>query len=250
MPRLAVLILTRNEEKNIAACIESASFADEIVIIDSGSTDDTERIAREMGARFVTHPMDDEGFAGQRNFALTQTEADWVLYLDADERLTPDLATEIKSVVAGGEEKIYLIERQNVVFGQLMKYGAHRPDWVPRLYPRTAIHWTGRVHEGIETTLSQARLRAPMRHYTYTTWHQYLEKFNRYTTLAAEEMAATNKSITRWSAAGHALFAFIRDYILRQGFRDGFLGLVMSLMSSFYRLIKYLKVINIRRENF
>lgn len=247
MPRLAVLILTRNEEKNIAACIESAAFADEIVVVDSGSTDGTERIAREMGARFVVHPMDDAGFAGQRNFALTVATAEWVLYLDADERLTAELAAEVRATVEAGEEKIYLIQRENVVFGQLMHYGTHRPDWVPRLYPRTAIHWTGRVHEGIETSLPEARLRAPMRHYTYTTWRQYLEKFNRYTTLAAESVAPTPKKVTRAGALGHAVFAFISDYILHQGFRDGFLGLVMSIMAANYRLMKYLKVINIRR---
>ena len=148
MSRLAILILTRNEEVHIEACMESASFADEIVVVDSGSTDRTQAIAESMGARFVTHPMGDDGFAGQRNFALTQTTADWVFYLDADERIEADAAEEIRRIVSEDLPAAYRVERKNIVFGQLMRHGGHRPDFVDRLYPRTAIRWRGKRRTG------------------------------------------------------------------------------------------------------
>ena len=110
MLRLAVLILTRNEEAHIEACIKSASFADEIVVIDSGSIDKTQAIAESMGAKFITHPMGEDGFAGQRNFALTQTTADWVFYLDADERIQEEAAREIRRIVSDDNPAVYQVE--------------------------------------------------------------------------------------------------------------------------------------------
>lgn len=186
MLRLAVLIFTRNEEAHIEACIKSASFADEIVVIDSGSIDKTQAIAESMGAKFTAHPMGDDGFAGQRNFALTQTTADWVFYLDADERIQEEAAREIRRIVSDGNPAAYQVERKNIVFGKMMHHGGHRPDFVYRLYPRTAIHWQGKVHEGIETYLPRKTLHNVLLHYTYTTWKQYFAKFNQYTSLAAQ----------------------------------------------------------------
>lgn len=247
MPRLAVLILTRNEEAHIEACIKSASFADEIVIVDSGSTDRTQAIAESLGAKFVTHPMGDEGFAGQRNFALAQTQADWVFYLDADERIQEEAAEEIRHIVSDGAEAAYRVERKNIVFGKMMYHGGHRPDFVYRLYPRTGIHWQGKVHEGIETDLPRKTLHNVLIHYTYTTWNQYFAKFNHYTSLAAQSMFERNKRVGKLGALGHASFTFIRDYLLRGGCLDGFMGLTMSVMASVYTFVKYLKLINLYR---
>lgn len=248
MPRLAVLILTRNEEKNIAACIESASFADEIVIIDSGSTDGTERIAREMGARFVTHPMDDEGFAGQRNFALTQTEAEWVLYLDADERVLPETAAEIAAIVAADSHVAGRVKRMNIVFGQMMRYGDHGPDFVTRLFPRANVTWTGVVHEAAETTLPVVTLKNPLHHYTYTDWTRYFEKFNQYTTLMAEKMHARGKRASFADIIFHPIFAWVRFYILKRGFLDGRQGFIFAATHYFYTMIKYVKLYYMERE--
>lgn len=247
MPSLAVLILTRNEEAHIEACIKSASFADEIVVIDSGSTDKTQVIVMSLGAKFVTHPMGDDGFAGQRNFALTQTTADWVFYLDADERIQEEAAREIRGIVSDGNPAAYQVERKNIVFGKMMHHGGHRPDFVYRLYPRTAIRWQGKVHEGIETDLPRKTLNNVLLHYTYTTWKQYFTKFNQYTSLAAQSMFERNKQVGKTGALGHAVFTFIRDYLLRAGFLDGFMGLTMSVMASVYTFVKYLKLINLYR---
>lgn len=247
MHKLAVLILTRNEEAHIEACIKSAFFADEIVVIDSGSTDKTQVIAESMGAKFILHPMGADGFAGQRNFALTQTTADWVFYLDADERIQEEAAREIRRIVSDGNPAAYQVERKNIVFGKMMHHGGHRPDFVYRLYPRTAIHWQGKVHEGIETDLPRKTLHNVLLHYTYTTWKQYFAKFNQYTSLAAQSMFARNKRVGTAGTLGHAGYTFIRDYLLRGGFLDGFMGLTMSVMASVYTFVKYLKLINLYR---
>ncbi|SFT66619.1 Glycosyltransferase involved in cell wall bisynthesis [Selenomonas sp. GACV-9] len=247
MPRLAVLILTKNEEANIEECIKSASFADEIVVIDSGSTDSTQAKAESLGARFVVHPMDDSGFAGQRNFAMTQTEADWVFFLDADERIVKDAAEKIKAIVAADTPTAYRVQRKNVIMGKMMQYGGHRPDYVARFYPRQSVKWHGRVHEGIETVLPIKELPGCLHHYTYTTWQQYFSKSNQYTSLSAQTMFANKKKASRMGVLSHAFFAFLKSYVLKQGFRDGYLGFVMSVLAANASMTKYLKLRNLYR---
>ena len=179
MATLAVVILTKNEEKNIQACIESASFADDILVVDSGSEDHTEELAVSAGARFISHPMGEDGFAGQRNFALQQIDTDWVFYLDADERITSEAAESIKKAVASEKNCVYNIKRYQIVFGQKMKYGGHGPDMSMRLYPREAVHWHGVVHEQAEFGNLEVRLLdGILEHYTYTEWNAYYIKFN------------------------------------------------------------------------
>ena len=125
--KIAILILTYNEESNIKDCIETAKFADEIIVIDSGSSDNTKAIAESMGAKFIYNEM--TGFAKQRNFALLQTKCEWVMYLDADERLTNDACDEIKKIVKEGTRAAYEILRMNIVFGKRVFYGGHSPDY-------------------------------------------------------------------------------------------------------------------------
>ena len=242
MAKVAVLILTYNEEKNIVDCIKSAAFADEIILIDSGSTDQTQSLAESLGARVIVHPMDEAGFAGQRNFALEETQAEWVFYLDADERLTPAAGEEIRSIVDKNESAAWEIKRMNIVLGQLMRHGAHRPDWSMRLYPRTAVKWEGVVHEAARIAVPQHRMQAVMQHYTYNDWDSYFQKFNRYTTMAADTLAKRGKTAGLTKVLLHPPFAFIKAYILKQGFRDGFLGFIMSVMAGFAVFVKYLKL--------
>lgn len=247
MSSLAILILTHNEEENIVPVVENAKkCTEEVIIIDSGSTDKTVALAKEHGAKVSFRAWTDD-FSAQRNFALNQTKADWVLYLDADERIQKEAAREIRRIVSDGNPAAYQVERKNIVFGKMMHHGGHRPDFVYRLYPRTAIHWQGKVHEGIETDLPRKTLHNVLLHYTYTTWNQYFAKFNQYTSLAAQSMFERNKRVGEAGALGHAVFTFIRDYLLRGGFLDGFMGLTMSVMASVYTFVKYLKLINLYR---
>lgn len=242
MSDLAVVILTKNEESNIEDCIKSVSFADEVLVIDSGSTDNTQAKAESLGAKFVMHPMNDEGFAGQRNFALSQTNAKWVFYLDADERLTKEAADEIRNIVASDKTGAYRIKRMNVLFGQLMKYGAHAPDWCVRLYPRKAINWVGMVHEHVETELPVQDLVGVMHHHTYNDWNNYFRKLSQYTDMMAEKMHENGKKASMLDLTVRPIYGFIRAYILKKGFMDGELGLVFSILHGYYTFLKYLKL--------
>lgn len=247
MNKLAVLILTYNEEKNIRSCVESVRFADEIIIIDSGSTDKTISIAKELGAKCVVHEMS-EGFAAQRNFALTQTTADWVLFLDADERITPALAQEIGEKIQEVTPYAYNILRRNIVFDQMVSYGGHSPDLSLRLYPKDAIQWQGIVHEQAVVTLPIQKLKHEMYHHTYTSWEKYFTKFNQYTTLMAKQMneqgkIASFKDILLRPAAG-----FIKFYLLKSGWRDGRIGFILAVFHGFYTMAKYVKLYYLQKE--
>lgn len=248
MAKVAVLILTYNEEKNIVDCIKSAAFADEIILIDSGSTDQTQSLAESLGARVVVHPMDEAGFAGQRNFALEETQAEWAFYLDADERLTPAAGEEIRSIVDKNESAAWEIKRMNIVFGQMMRYGGYSPDWSMRLYPRTAVHWQGAVHENAQLDLPIKQMQEVMHHYTCTDWNRYFVKLNQYTTLMAEKMRDDGKKSSMAAMLLHPPFAFIRVYILQRGFLEGRLGLILALLHGFYTLTKYVKLYYLQRE--
>ncbi|MGP1366921.1 MAG: glycosyltransferase family 2 protein [Schwartzia sp. (in: firmicutes)] len=246
MAKIAVIILTLNEERHIADCIRSAAFSDEVLLVDSGSTDETIPLARALGARVAQHPM--EGFAAQRNFALKETAVDWVFYLDADERLTPAAGEAIRRLAEGGERAAYEICRHNIVFGTPMHYGAHRPDWSLRLFPRDAVVWEGVVHERAVVSVPIRRMPGEMLHYTYDTWATYLTKFNRYTTLAAEKLFAEGRRANAVTLLFHPPFMFFKMYVLKLGFLDGFLGFAMSVMAGLSVFMKYLKLAELSRQ--
>lgn len=239
--RLAVIILTHNEEHHIEACIQSASFADEILVIDDMSTDRTAELAQSLGARVVTHPLAGD-FAGQRNFALTQTDADWVLYVDADERVNEGTEAELRRIMAADVRAVYEIKRINVVFGQRMCCGGHRPDYPRRFFPRDAVHWTGLVHERPVSGLPVRRLRTSLLHYTYTDWDRYFQKFNQYTTLMAARQYNDGKRASFLKVLLDPPFAFFRFYILQRGFLDGRLGFILGMFHGFYTMVKYVKL--------
>ncbi|MCR5757025.1 MAG: glycosyltransferase family 2 protein [Selenomonas sp.] len=248
MPKLAVIILTKNEEENIGEAIESAAFAEEVLVIDSGSTDRTQEIAEKHGAKFIVHPMGDEGFAGQRNFALLHTDADWVFYLDADERITSAAARDIYHAIHSTPVAAYRIKRINIVFGQPMKYGEHAPDWCVRLFPRESVQWEGVVHETPQTQLPIKAIAHFLHHYTYSDWEKYFEKFNQYTSLMAKRMLKKGKRASFGDILVHPFFAFVRFYFLRLGFMDGKQGLIFALNHYFYTMIKYVKLYYAQRE--
>ena len=243
--RIAVLILTYNEEKHIVDCIRSAAFADEIIVIDSGSNDATAELAKVNGARVVVHPM--EGFAAQRNFALEQTDAEWIFFLDADERPTEAAGKEIRDLVNRAEKCAYKSRRRNVVFGVPMHHGAHAPDWVVRLSPREAMHWEGLVHESAEISVPVKKMQEDMIHYTYDVWETYLSKFNRYTSLAAQKQYNVGKRASIGKLLLDPPFTFVKMFFLKAGFLDGFLGFAMSVMAGLSVFMKYMKLAELER---
>ena len=246
--KLAVIILTHNEERHIAACIERAAFADEILVIDDHSTDRTAELARAAGARVIARAIAGD-FAAQRNFALTQTDADWVLYVDADERVQPETEAEIARILAEDARAVYEIKRINVAFGRRMYYGGHRPDYSQRLYPRMAVHWVGRIHEHVVSDLPIRRMGGSLLHYTYTDWDRYLLKFNQYTTLMAEKRYADGKRASFLKILLDPPFAFFRDYILLRGFLDGRLGFILAMVHGFYTMVKYVKLYHMEAQS-
>lgn len=250
MASLAVIILTKNEEKNIVGCVESAMLTkpQQVLVVDSGSTDATVELAKRAGANVVTHAMDETGFAGQRNFALEQLSTDWVFYLDADERITPEAAKDIQAKVQANEAKYYDIKRINVLFGQHFRGGGFGPDYSQRLYPRKAVRWDGVVHENAICKLSMGTLKGVLDHYPYQSWDKYFEKFNRYTTLAADKLYENGKRASVADMLLHPLMGFIRFYLLKQGFREGKLGLILAVYHFFYTMTKYVKLYYRQKE--
>jgi glycosyltransferase involved in cell wall biosynthesis len=239
---LAAIILTYNEEQNIKDCIESVQFANEIVVIDSGSCDETVTIAKNCGAQVVVNPMGSDGFAGQRNLALAATDADWLLYVDADERMTREAAVEIKQILVEHKPCAWKIKRMNIVFGQMMQHGEHGPDYVVRLFPRNSVNWVGIVHEHPEFKLPVQYMKAVMHHYTYTNWNRYFIKFNQYTTMMADKMQERGKKAYLSDLIIRPWFAFFRFYILKLGFLDGKMGFVFAVFHGFYTFSKYVKL--------
>lgn len=237
---LTVIILTRNEKNNIEAGIQTAKFADEIIVVDSGSEDNTIELAEKAGAKVFLHPF--EGFAAQRNFGLQQVTTDWVMYLDADERITKEAARQIQKAVEYNEQCYYDIKRINFIFGQKQDHGAHRPDYPKRLFPTDSVTWEGVVHESPCVNLPKKRISDPLEHHTYSNWEMYFDKFNQYTTLMADKMQQEGKKAGLSDMTIRPLFAFFRAYVIWQGFRDGLLGFIMSVIHAQYTFTKYIKL--------
>lgn len=238
---LSVAIITLNEEANLPRTLESVRWADEIVVVDSGSTDATERIAREHGAKFIPH--DWPGFGAQKNFALRQCTGDWILALDADEEVSPELALEIQAVVsAPAEFEACTMPRRNLFLGKWLRHGGMYPDRKLRLV-RNGVAWFEErpVHEDIKFSGPTGELRGDLVHHAYPTVSEYLEHLQRYSTLAAQTVPRHGGL---WFAAQtlmnpYATFAY--NYFLRGGFLDGRAGFLYHACHSAYVSWKYAK---------
>lgn len=248
MAKLTVIILTKNEEQNIVDVVKNAKqVTDDVMVLDSGSTDKTCELAEELGARVVFRAWDND-FAAQRNYGLENTDADWVLYLDADERLNDELKDAILAVVKECQPIQYTIKRKSVAFGQEFNYGVLKPDRVARLFLKEHVRWVNKVHERPECKDPIRDLPGYARHYTYPNWHAYFNKFNQYTTIWAENAYENGKKTNFLAAFGHALGGLIQMGIFKLGVLDGWLGIVLSINHFFYTLIKYVKLIDLQRK--
>lgn len=249
MDKVTVVILTKNEEEHIADVIKNAqNLTDKVLIVDSGSTDKTVELAEQHKAKVVYRAWDND-FSAQRNFALKHAETEWVLYLDADERLNDDLIADIKKRLQDNKDEQYSIKRKSVAFGQEFNYGVLKPDFVPRLFKINSIIWEGKVHEKPVCKFPLKVLHGYIRHYTYRDWHQYFNKFNQYTTIWAENAYENNKKVTFLSAFLHGIFGFIQMAIFKKGILDGCLGLVLCINHFCYVMMKYVKLIDLQRKD-
>ena len=240
MPELSVIIITKNEAANIRACIESVAWADEIIVVDSGSNDGTVEICRELGAQVFVH--DWPGFGAQKNRALDYASRDWVLSLDADERVTSELQAEIISVLHDGHAAGYKIPRRSSFCGCFMRHSGWYPDYVLRLFRRGQGRFSDAlVHESVQLQGSVSRLQQPLLHYSYRDFDDVLSKLNNYSSASAAMLQRRGKKGGLAQAVLHGLWAFIRTYFLRAGFldgREGFMLAVMNAENSYYRYIK------------
>lgn len=249
MKKLAVLVLTKNEEKNIKPLVENLNgCADEIIIIDSGSTDNTVPLAESLGAKVAFRQWDND-FSAQRNFGLNQTTADYVLYIDADERLSPELLAEVKKVLESNEEKQYSFMRRIEAFNFNYKNGIFAPDEVTRFFPRDKVRWENKVHERAVCPLSKVKLSGYLEHYTYDSWQQWLDKAGHYTTIWAEDNFSKGKRTSKGAALAHGIYGLFRTYFIQLGFLDGWAGIYSSMQHCFYTMLKYWKLYELQQKN-
>ncbi len=242
VPKLTVTLVTRNEAANIAAALESIRWADEIVVVDSESTDDTVAIARRFTERVVVRPW--PGYVAQKNFAADQASHDWILSLDADERVSPELAHEIRALLSGAPTAAgYRIPRVTFHFGRWIRSTDWYPDYQLRLYDRRRAQWAGRhVHESVRANGPVVRLHGELQHYAYRDIAHHLQTMDRYTTLAARQMFEDGRRAGWIDILLVPRLTFFRNYILRGGFRDGMAGLVISAMNAYYVGLKFAKL--------
>ena len=242
MPKLSVTIITKNEAADIGAALASVAFADERIVIDSHSTDDTVAIARQHTDRVIVR--DWAGYVDQKNYAASQASHDWILSLDADERVTPALADEIAATLGGSPSyQGYRIPRVTWHLGRWIRTTDWYPDYQLRLYDRRSAQWSGQyVHESVRVRGSSGRLRHELQHYAYRDIADHLETMDRYTTFAARQMYESGRRAGFVQVAGHPPLAFLRNYVARGGFRDGVAGLTISAMNSYYVFLKFAKL--------
>lgn len=242
MSKLSVFLITRNEAQNIAACLESVSWADEIVVLDSGSSDETVAICRRYGAKVETS-AGWPGFGPQKNRAMDLASGDWLLSIDADERVTPELRAEIQQALTAPDADAYEMPRLSSYLGQPMRHGGWWPDHVTRLFRRGAARFNeAKVHESLQVRGRTGRLRNHLVHYSFRSVEQVIAKMDAYSTYAADGMAERGRSAGVASAVLHGLFAFLRTYVLRAGFLDGRLGFVLAVSNAEGAYYKYLKL--------
>ncbi len=246
---LSVIVLTRNEADNIADCIQSVRFADEILVVDDASTDATVAIAEKMGARIVRRNMQGN-WAEQRNFALTQATGDVVFFLDADERATPALAKEIQNQLQANKNQCLAFRRENHFSQGALTHGVLRPDRVLRIFPRQSGRYEGRVHEKLICQLPVVNLKNRLIHFPYRDWAHYWEKFDKYTENSAKKYLESGKSCSFWrDIIFRPLWAFIKIYFFNLGFLDGKLGWVFSVNHYCYTMNKYVRLYSLQKNN-
>jgi (heptosyl)LPS beta-1,4-glucosyltransferase len=240
--KLTVTVITRNESSNIAASLESVAWADEIIVVDSHSTDDTVAIARRMASRVEVR--DWPGYGAQKNYAATIASNDWILSIDADERVTSELATEIRGAISSGSSAAgYRIPRVAYYLGRWIRSTDWYPDYQLRLYDRRRAAWNERrVHESVVVNGPLGLLRHELEHFPYKSIAHHIQTIDRYTTLAAEDWLAGGRRANALQAVVHAKLAFLRNYVLKRGFRDGSAGLIVSALNSYYVFLKFAKL--------
>ncbi len=241
MEKISVTVITRNEEKNIERCLESLAWADEIIVLDAHSTDKTVEICRKYTNHVET--FDWHGYGKQKNLCADRASHRWVLNIDADEVVSPDCAKAIQRVLQGAPEfPVYRFPRKNLFAGKWVRFGGWYPDKICRLYDKSQVRFTETaVHERLTPDHPVGDISEPLIHYSFSGMEDYIDRQNRYSTLYAEDRKKAGW-VAGWShICLRPLFNFYKNFVLRQGFRDGFLGLFLASSMAFYTFLKYAK---------
>jgi glycosyltransferase involved in cell wall biosynthesis len=240
VPRLSAIIITRNEAANIVACLDSVAFCDEIIVVDGGSDDDTVALAQAKGAR--VSKRDWTGFGAQKNAALSLATGDWVLSIDADERVSEALAREIQAAVAKGDVDGYELPRLSSFLGREMRHSGWYPDYVPRLFQRGRARFSDDlVHERVICDGRVARLSGTLHHRPVVRLEDALRRADGYSTASAAMIVKSGRRVSFASGITHGLWTFFRTYVLQRGFldgREGFLLAVANAEGTYYRYMK------------
>ena len=243
---VSVAVITKNEEKNIADAMESLKDFGDIVVIDAFSKDRTVEVCRRFTDRVYQHEW--RGYAAQKQLAIDRTSNDWVLILDADERVTPELKAEIIDNITGNEFDGFYIPRKNFFLGKWMKHSGWWPDHTLRLFRKEVSCMQPRkVHEKVVVNGKVGYLQHPLEHFSYKSLSEFIKKMDSYSSLAADEMAKGKHSFLAFRMIFSPAFVFCKMYILRQGFMDGIHGLVLAILYSCYTFMKYAKLWEKRR---
>lgn len=241
--KISAIIITRNEERNIGECLASIPFVDEVIVVDSGSLDGTEAICRgDSRVRWFSEPW--KGFGPQKNSALDKAGNDWILSIDADERVSPELAGEIAALpLAGPGPDAYRIPRRSFFGKRWVRHGGWYPDHTIRLWRRGAGRFVDRsVHEVVKVDGAVGTLRSDLLHHTYMDTADFVERMNRYSTLGAVELRKKGARGSRFDLLFRPPFTFFRMYVLRRGFLDGALGFRLAVLYAMYTFLKYAKL--------
>ena len=247
MPKVTATIIALDEAEHIAAAIDSVSWADEIVVVDSGSTDGTADIARRRGACVSGRAW--TGYVDQKNHAASLASHDWIFSLDADERVTPELAAEIQTLLRSEPARRgYRVPRVTFHLGRWIRTTDFYPDYQARLYDRRAGRWRGDlVHESVQVEGGVDYLRGELQHYSFRDLADHVARVNHYSTLAARQLHARGDRATPVDLVAHPAAAFLRNYLLRRGFLDGSAGLLISIVNAYSVFLKFAKLWELER---
>ena len=242
MASISAIVITRNEQANIEACLRSLDWTDEIVVVDSGSSDKTVTLAKRITPKVFLRKWD--GFGAAKSFAVSKAKGEWILWVDADERVPELLKEEIlKTVSSPSTHAAFSFPRKSNFLGRWILHSGWYPGRVVRLFKKGAGEFTGhKVHERLIVQGSIGELKSDILHYTDPNLFHYFEKFNRYTSLGAEELVREGTAFSLWQVLVKPWWTFLRMYFIRLGFLDGFQGFVLAVVSSAYVFIKYTKL--------
>jgi len=233
---ISAVVLTKNEEKNLQECLESVRWVDEIIVIDDNSTDKTVEIAKSLKAKVFSHPLNNN-FAEQRNFGLERAKGEWVLFVDADERVSPELAAEIKKEIKNTKVDGFYLKRQDFFGGRALKYGETANVRLLRLGRKGKGEWRREVHEVWEIKGETEELKNPILHYPHQTLSDFIDHINFHSTLHAQALKKEGVRPSLWRIIFYPKAKFIQNYIFRLGFLDGTPGIIVALMMSFHSFL-------------